>query len=65
MSIAGAEAARSEAASRAARARWVEREGNPVLTRSAQVVIARADELDEGTRAAIEAAITRDGDDAR
>jgi hypothetical protein len=43
----------------------VEREGNPVLTRSAQVVIARADELDEGTRAAIEAAITRDGDDAR
>ncbi len=60
MSIAGAEAARSEAASHAARARW-EREGNPVLTRSAQVVITRAAELDETTRAAIEAAITREG----
>lgn len=50
MSTADAEA-RSEAASHAARTRWVEREGNPVLTRSAQVVIERAAELPEQVRA--------------
>jgi hypothetical protein len=40
----------SEVASHAARARWVEHEGNPVLTRSAQVVIERAAELPAGLR---------------
>lgn len=44
------EAARAAQASHAARTRWVEREGNPVLVRSAHVVIERAGELPAALR---------------
>ena len=50
----------SEAARSLARIRW----GSTVVERAAGIVIARADELDESTRAAIGAAITEEhGDD--
>jgi hypothetical protein len=61
MSNPDAEAARSEVARNAARERW-ERRGNPVVARSVQVVVTRADELTDSQRAAVEAAITGGGD---
>jgi hypothetical protein len=50
-----ADAARAEVARAAARARW-EREGNPVVARSVEVVASRADELTDDQWALIEAA---------
>jgi hypothetical protein len=50
------EAARSENARAAARARW----GSQVVSRAAGIVVERAAELDEAQRAAIGAAITED-----
>ncbi len=62
MRMSTADAARAEQASHAARARW-EREGNPVLTRSVQVVVTRADELTDSQRAELGAAITEEAPD--
>jgi hypothetical protein len=48
----------------AARTRWWEREGDPVLSRSAQVVIERGDELPADVRAKVHAKTAeREADD--
>jgi hypothetical protein len=46
----------AERAQHAARARWVEREGNPVVSRSVGTIVTRADELSDAQWSAIEAA---------
>jgi hypothetical protein len=58
------DAARSEQAQAAARVRW-RQQGDPVLSRSVQVVVERHADLNDAQRAAVEAAITdspADGD---
>jgi hypothetical protein len=52
----------ADAARHAAKSRW-EREGNPVIARSVETVVTRADELSDEQRAAIEAAISTEADD--
>lgn len=47
----------------AARARWWDREGDPVLSRAVTTVVERRANLDDSQRAAIEAAITGEAGD--
>jgi len=61
MSNPDAEAARSEAARTAARARW---RPSPVVARAVQVITTRSGDLDDTQRAALEAAITTRPEDS-
>jgi hypothetical protein len=61
--MSNADAARAETARSAARARWVERQGNPVLSRAVATVVERHADLDDSQRAMLGAAIEEAGGD--
>jgi len=62
--MSNADAARAEVARHAARTRWVERQGNPVLRRAVGVVVERQAELAPDLLAELRAVTSdQDGDD--